>query len=50
MQAFELPQTLKDKLGELGLTDETIESLFSAYRKEHLRDPATLGDILEVVE
>lgn len=56
MQAYdsslsnETNETLRARLKALGLIDESIGSLLVAYRAEHLRDPATIGDILEVVE
>ncbi|MCL5665479.1 MAG: hypothetical protein M1315_01425 [Candidatus Thermoplasmatota archaeon] len=45
-----IPDNLNLKLRALGMSSETIESLVSEYRKEHLRDPKTVGDILEVLE
>ena len=39
-----------DALLSLGISEDTAEQLIHEYKREHLRDPETLGDLLEVLE
>ena len=53
MQSLKAPKIsnqLYPKLTKLGFSIETIDALVEEYRKEFLKDPKSLGDILEVLE
>ena len=42
--------SLYDTLLSLGISEDTAEQLTYEYKREHLREPETLGDLLEVLE
>ena len=42
--------SLYDALLSLGIREATAEQVIHEYRREHLREPETLGDLLEVLE
>ncbi len=39
-----------DSLSSIGIDESVAQELVSEYMKEYLREPETLGDILEVLE
>jgi hypothetical protein len=49
MQVSEHPSVC-DALLSLGISEDTAEQMIHEYKREHLREPETLGDLLEVLE
>ena len=50
LKAPRISNQLYPKLTKLGFSIEMIDALVEEYRKEFLKDPISLGDILEVLE
>ncbi len=49
MQSIKRPSAFEVLL-KLGVDEKTAEKVLIEFKKEHLRDPETMGDILEVLE